>query len=188
MTRARPGTGGPAGRLLRALRRWGREEAGAVTAEFVVVLPLLLMLMFPAIDAGVQATRATLLERALELTVRDIRLGRFQNPTHDAIRAALCTRMRLLAGCEQRLLLELRPVNPVNYAAPTGPAPCINRAAEVQPVTTFNPGVEHEVMLIRACAIVEPVLPTTPWALGMPRDGQGGYQISAVSAFVNEPR
>ena len=43
-------------------------------------------------------------------------------------------------------------------------------------------------MLVRACAVFDPYFPTSAWGLQLPLDASGGYQLVAMSAFVNEPR
>jgi hypothetical protein len=42
-------------------------------------------------------------------------------------------------------------------------------------------------MLIRACLTADALFPTTGIAAQMEQDSQGGYFITASSAFVNEP-
>ena len=42
-------------------------------------------------------------------------------------------------------------------------------------------------MLVRACAIFDPIFPITGMGLNLPLDASGAYQLAASSAFVNEP-
>ena len=42
-------------------------------------------------------------------------------------------------------------------------------------------------MLIRACAIVDPMFPMTGLGLSLTKDETGGVQLVTVSAFVAEP-
>jgi hypothetical protein len=42
-------------------------------------------------------------------------------------------------------------------------------------------------MLIRVCVVQDALFPTTGIGLGLPKEGNGGYGVVAVSAFVTEP-
>ena len=42
-------------------------------------------------------------------------------------------------------------------------------------------------MIVRACAVFEPLFPTTGLGLRMPRVNSSDYAIVSMSAFVNEP-
>ena len=64
---------------------------------------------------------------------------------------------------------------------------CLDRDAEVQPAVTFEFGRRNEVMLVRACARLDPFFGTTPLVMDMPMDDTGAYAVVAASTFVNEP-
>ncbi|HHX90313.1 MAG TPA: pilus assembly protein, partial [Paracoccus sp.] len=53
---------------------------------------------------------------------------------------------------------------------------------------TLTPGVEHDLVLVRVCLIVDPVLPTSGWGLGLRPDESGGFRMVTSSVYVNEPR
>jgi hypothetical protein len=169
------------------LRRAARED-GSVTVDFVLVFPVFIMVFLASFEAAMMMTRFVMLERALDISIRDLRLGVYTNPTHDQIKADICARTILLPDCEGALLLEMRPVSRVSWDVFAGTTQCVDRTEDLLPVTTFNPGAENELMLIRACAIFDPFFPTTRWGLRLPLDASGGYQLLAMSAFVNEPR
>ena len=58
---------------------------------------------------------------------------------------------------------------------------------DVQPVLEFTSGMDHDVMLVRACAVFDPMFPTTGLGLRLPKDETGAYSLVASSAFVVEP-
>jgi hypothetical protein len=64
----------------------------------------------------------------------------------------------------------------------------VDRATQIEPAVTFIPGGENELVLIRVCAVFDPIFPTTGLGLDLPLDPSGGYQLLAMSTFVNEPR
>ena len=169
------------------LRAARRSEAGNATVEFVMVFPIFMMIFFQSFEAGWLMVRAKMLQRALDLTVRDLRLGHFTNPTNATISTEICSYAITIANCSTSLLVELTPVNTATWAMPSNSATCVNRAATIQPVTTVQQGVGDQMMLIRVCAIVNPLFPGTSWGLNLPLDATGGFALIATSAFVNEP-
>lgn len=174
--------------LRRRLAGFCRGQSGTATVEFVIVFPLIVSVFFSTMEAGIYATRKVMLERALNITVRALRLGQFAAPTNASLKKYLCqTAGPIIPDCLNVVLLELRPIDTVTWTLPSPAATCVDRDAKVQPLTTVVPGVSDQMMIVRACAIVNPVLPTTSLGLKMPLDPSGGYAIVATSAFVNEP-
>lgn len=174
--------------IRRLLRRFARSEEGSLTAEVAILTPLYIMLLLCTVEAGMLMVRHTMLDRAIDITVRDLRLGRYQNPTLEQIRTDICEQMTVMPRCAQDLMIELRPIARGVWDVPTGRQPCIDRTTPIEPATTFIPGGENELVLIRVCAIFNPLFPTTPWGLRLPLDPSGGYQLLAMSSYVNEPR
>lgn len=173
---------------LRKLRRRAGAEDGSVTLDFVLVFPLFIMILLSSFEAGMMMTRYVMLERALDMSVRDLRLGTYANPTHAQIKSDICSRMILMPQCDQDLMLEMRPVNRGVWDVFTQATSCVDRTSSVQPATEFRPGSQNEMMLVRACAVMDPFFPTTAWGLRLPLDQSGGYQLLAMAGFVNEPR
>ena len=172
----------------RALRRALRREDGSSTLEFVIMLPLFLMIFMAATEAGVMLTRQAMLERALDVAIRDLRLGTWVDPTADQLKDRICENSALIRNCGSSLLLELQPVNTADWVLPADPASCVDRQEDIQPVTTFVPGAGNQLMLVRACTVIDPIFPTTAYGLRLPLDESGGYQLRSASTFVNEPR
>ena len=177
-TRRRPGR----------LRRFARAERGSATVEFALVVPLVLAFLLSSVDFGVVMLRQVFLDRAVDIAVRDIRLGRVANNGHDALRDAICENSIMLPNCEQNIAIELRPINTETFAGLDAPAQCVNRAEEINPVLEFNPmRGQQELMLIRVCVVADPFLRVTGYVLGMSLDDSGGYNVVSRSAFANEP-
>ncbi len=174
-------------RFGRFLRRAMRED-GSATVEVVLVVPLFVTLLLCTVEAGMLMVRHTMVDRALDITVRDLRLGRYDNPTAAQLRRDICSRTVVMPNCMNDLMIEMRPVSRATWALPTGRQPCVDRSLAIQPATTFIPGGENELVLIRVCALFDPLFPTTPFGLRLPLDPSGAYQLLAMSSFVNEPR
>lgn len=175
--------------LFRALRRHRRDEEGATTIEFVLWFPFFVTLLCSSLEAGIYSLQTSMLERSLDLTVRDLRIGALINPSHKLLKEEICERAVILNKCDDLLLVELFTVPKPAWTMPKLDADCIDLSEEVQPVTTFQPGLKNEMVMVRACIKVKPLFPTTGLGAAMPRDGTGKYfQMIATSGFVNEPR
>lgn len=170
------------------LRRFWRDESAAMTVEFVIIFPMFMTILLASFEAGMLMTRYVMLDRALDITVRELRLGRMDNPEHDEIKQVICNHTVIMPHCMRDLRLELRPVSRTAWDVFDQPATCVDRTAEVQPAVIVYPGGSNELMLVRACAVFDPFFPTTPLGLQMRLDASGGYQMTAMAAFVNEPR
>jgi hypothetical protein len=128
-----------------------------------------------------------MLDRGLDMAVRDVRLGRMENVDVASLKASVCEYAIYVDACEENITIALEPVQAPNFVAPASYAQCIDRSAEVQPATVFTDGGENELMLVRACVQVDPIFPTT-WlgAQLQPFEGAGVAMVS-TAAFVNEP-
>jgi len=175
-------------RLAAMLRRriW-RDQKGVASLEFVLMVPLVLIIFMSAFEAGLLMTRYIMLERSLDMTMRNLRLGQYPNPTPALIKQEICDRSVVLGNCSSNIRIELQPVSTATWAFPTGRAGCVNRDTGIEPATTFNPGAAHQIMLVRVCIAQDTMFPTTGLGLGLPKDSGGAYGLVATSAFVNEP-
>lgn len=172
----------------RRLRRFAGNERGSTTVEFVITVPLVLLLLLSSIDFGVVMLRQVFLDRAVDIAVRDVRLGRVSGAGYSEFRDAICERSFLMPNCRQDIAIELRPINTETFVGLDAPTQCVNREEEINPVLDFNPARgQQELMLIRVCVVSDPFLRVTGMVLGMPLDASGGYNVVARSAFANEP-
>jgi hypothetical protein len=176
--------------LAAALRRFGRgEEGGGGVMEFCIMLPVFMFIFMAGAEGGIYTTRMILLDRAVDLTMRELGLGQLPGADHDAIKAEICDNVKSLPNCDQNIRVELLPVSTTAWNLPTAEPTCIDRSAAVQPALSFNPGAANELMMVRVCVVQDAMFP----GAGLGRmleeaDGQIGYRIISVNAFVNEPR
>ena len=167
-------------------RFWRREDANA-TVEFVIVFPVVLIVFIAAFETAMLLTRQVMLEKALDGAVRYLRLTSGVSVTHDAIRTNICDNTPVLPDCENSLLLDIRVIDQVTYALPDYQLLCVDRSGTVTPANRFDPGAENQLMLIRACAAVDRILPISGLGLDLTRDDTGAIHLLAASIFVNEP-
>lgn len=170
----------------RALRRFRRRLGGNATVEFAIIAPLMFLILFMSVEIGIYHIYATMLDRAMDITVRDIRLGTGSDWEHDTIRDLICERSGFIDDCSNSLKLEMIQVDPFNWTEISSTVDCIDSSEDVDAVVFFENGDSNELMFLRACMTYDPVIPT--WGLGDAlADENGLIKISASSAFVQEP-
>ena len=173
--------------LKRRIQRAAREEDGTATIPFLLFLPFFMMLVISSLEMGVMMLRHVMLERALDLSVRDLRLGTFTGD-YNGFKRSICNRAGVIPDCMNVLVVELRPVSTVTWQPlATGPV-CVDRANPLVPLgNPFDQGAGDELMLIRACAKFDPIVPTTGLGFHLPKDNTGAYALISTTAYVNEP-
>lgn len=194
--RACSGRSGLAGRTLRALCRhavgFGRDERGSATIEFVIVVPVFLVLFLSTFELGMLMSRHVMLDRGLDMAVRQVRLGQINPPNpadlHEEIKSAICDAATpIIPNCMTQLKLEMRPLNPRSFVNIPADADCIDREDDSIPNRTFTAGISNQLMILRACALFDPYFPTTGLGASLPRRSGGAYALVSVSSFVIEP-
>lgn len=169
--------------LVRLLRR---DKRGAAAVEFAMIVPVLLAVTFSTLEAGWLMLQSIMLDRALDMTVRELRIGTFANPTQAEMRQRVCERAMVLGDCNRTLALELVPINSsADY--PSDSARCVNRGTTIEPVLRFNAGARSSIVYVRACFVVSPLTPGMGLAMALSRDATGAVRIVSKSAFANEP-
>ena len=169
------------------LTRFLRNEDANATVEFVIVFPVVLMVFIAAFETAMLLTRQVMLEKALDSAVRHMRLTSGLSVTHDAIRTNICDNSPILPDCQNSLLLDLRVIDETTYTLPDYRTLCVDRSGTVNPANTFHPGGDNELMLVRACAAVDRILPISGLGLDLTTDDTGAIHLIAASIFVNEP-
>lgn len=170
------------------LKRFARSESGQSTVEFAITFPAVITIMLSGIELGFVSLNHSMLERALDVTVRDIRLGTGAAPQHDDIKDLICTRAGFIEDCGSNLRLEMIQVDPRNWGGLDDDPDCTDRSEEVSPVRNFENGQDNELMILRACVKIDPIFPTTGLGANIPKDGYGQYSLIATSVFVQEPQ
>lgn len=173
--------------LRNTLGRFRDSEEGSMVVPFALWLPLFLGIIVSGIELGSVTLRHTTLERALDLTVRDVKLGTGTIYTHDSLKAAICENAAILPNCSQNLQLEMIKMSMRAWTPPPTSADCVDTSQPVNPQRTFEYGRDNELMLLRACFKFKPLSPATALSSGTATDDQGYTAIISYSAFVQEP-
>lgn len=167
-------------------------ERGGATVEFVLLVPAFLMVFISSFEASLMLTRQVMMERAVDIVVRDIRLDTGSTVTQNQVRNSVCDRATILPDCRSNMLIELTLIDQTTYATPTTDSPCVNQLTSIVPQSSFAGGRTGQLVLVRACYSVRPSLPLAVLAgnrtLGsyLINDVDGTFRIVTANAFVVE--
>lgn len=176
-------------RAINFLRVFRREETASATLEFALMLPLMMILFFSTIELGILLTRRVMLERGVDLAVRQVRIGAMDPVTHEDLVDAICTGAGIIPDCRNQLKLEMVRREVRSWHGFDQGADCIDRADdEPQPPRSFEPGMQNELIVLRACSLFDPFFPTTGLGASLPRQSGGAYAIVSMTSYVVEPR
>lgn len=181
--------------LFQKIRAAFRREDGSATIEFVVLFPIYMIIFTSAFELGLHMTKQVMLDRGLDVTVRALRLGQFDDPNQELLRLNVCQNAGVIKECQQNLFIEMTPIQSGSWDFLNPEATCVERDADgdLIPVTDyeFRDGQSNDLMLIRVCAKVQPMFAAMGLGLflaeGEDEDGDY-YSMVATSAFVIEPR
>lgn len=175
-------------RIASALRRFRRSERGSMTVEFALWFPVFIMFLYSSLELGVITIRQVMLDRGLDMAVREVRLSTGQAPQHDDLKQRICDFAAIIPDCTQNVKLEMRPTDMRDWQTIPNSADCTDRSEDIRPLRQFTAGTDNEMMLLRACVKFSPLSPTSRLVASMGTDGAGDVKIIALSAFVQEPR
>ena len=119
--------------LIRRLHRLWRREDGTATIEFVMCVPLVIMLFMASMESGLFMIRHVMMERALDIVMRDFRLGRLNPLSHNQIRDRVCAASPMEMNCATKTKVWMDPVNPAAWTNPAIPAYCGDKGGTVVP-------------------------------------------------------
>ncbi|CTQ49998.1 TadE/TadG family type IV pilus assembly protein [Jannaschia donghaensis] len=168
------------------------REAGGASVEFVILVPAFLMIFISSFEASMMLTRQVMMERAVHIVVRDIRLDTGSTVSQNQVRNRVCERATILPDCQQNMLIELSFIDQTTYDMPAADTPCVNQLTSIVPQSSFVSGRSGRMVMIRACYSVQPSLPLTVLAgnrtLGsyLVNEDDGTFRIVTASAFVVE--
>jgi len=178
-------------RLTKSFQNFSREENGNGTIEFVIMIPLLFTIFLTSVELGIYSMRQMWLDRGLDIAMREIRLNTGDAPEHDELKTIVCNNAGFLPSCSSNLRLELVAVDPRNFTSLNAQVDCVDQSepVETRDEPNYITGVEHDLMLVRACLTFNPIFPTTGLGFHFTEngDGAGQFAMSAMSAFVQEP-
>lgn len=172
------------------MKRFLKDQNGASVVEFTILFPLFIVMIFGTFEAGWLMTKHMWVERGLDVAMRDVRLANTDATDYDEIRDRICSYIGGIDNCANNIILSAEKIElgePVDQT----PSECIDRtddgAAEYFPSDGFTVNGATNLILMKLCVVVDPLIPNFGLALLLPLDESGGYRIRAASAFLNEP-
>ncbi len=175
-------------------RRAGRlrvREDGSATIEFVILFPIFMLLFISCFELGTIMLRQTMLDRSIDMTVRQIRVGAVPVVDHDTIKEMICERSSFLTDCSTELKLEMQVVDPLVWTNLDPDVDCVDHANPAQPPKAFVPGGGNRMVVLRACHLFEPYF--TDLGIGtvlgdlMPTESGNSYRLVSITSYVVEP-
>ncbi len=177
--------------LVKKFRLFRRKEDGTATIEFVFLFPVFIAIFLMGFESGYFMVRNVLLERAVDIAIRDVRLGNGRVPEFDDLKTNICNNTRVVHDCEDSIQIEMQTVAlvPGSIDPLRTPAKCVDTLSteDQSQFTTFDLGEQNTMMIVRVCALAKPFFPTTQLGAGLGVDASGNHAMVVTSAFVNEP-
>jgi Flp pilus assembly protein TadG len=170
----------------RYLRHW-RDETGSAAVEFVLVFPVMATMIVMTLEVGFITLRQTMLERGLDMAVREVRLGTNSAPQHDAIKDLVCENAKFVKECQSKLFLEMVTTDPRAFSPLNPVTSCTDQPVPTRPVRSFTPGQPNQLVLMRACLKYDPLFPEAILSRLLTKDADDEAAIIAVTSFVQEP-
>lgn len=186
--------------MIRALRHRLRafrdcEDGSTSTIEFLFWFPFFIYIAWSAMDLGMMSFNHANLERALDETIREVRLNRLPEGetewTHDTLKDMICENTHFVKNCSTELALEMTRIDPRAgvdlHASPICMDTVIDDVRPLDPAR-FEPGTSNELMIVRACLEVRPL-----WGFSMFNDmahrngANGQWELQSTTVFVHEP-
>jgi TadE-like protein len=185
--------------MMHRLRNFLGDESGTATIEFVLLVPIILTIFFASFESSFYMIRSVMLERSVDIVVRDIRLGTLTNLNHKLLKQKFCETSALVYSvdaCVAKMRIWMQPINTATFSMVTPQRYCMDKSAAVNPDVApptgeFAYGSDNDIMLLQICLLEEPLFPTTiVGAALVAANGNGddeNYGLVVTSVFVNEP-
>lgn len=179
---------------MKQLHAFLKDDSGEAAIEFLFIFPSIFMIFTASFESSMYMARQVMFDRAVDLTVRQLRLRAFSDPTHEKIKQTICKSGMMvdsLTDCMESMKIWMQPVNTADFSMVAPPHSCVDKT---QPVVTDDPpsnewamGTDNDIMLMRICLKVDPMFPTTWISTKLPVDSDGGVVMMVTTTFVNEP-
>lgn len=173
-------------------QRFVRDESGTASLEFVLVFPVFFGFFLMTYESGLVSARHVMLERGVDIAVRDVRIGAVITPDRAWFRERICEVALIIGDCENQLEIELLRRDPMAWSNLPGEVKCVNRGDLTEDNSSIDEVANNQLMFIRACVRIDPYMPTTGLGLVIVEDNNstssgGSLALVSTAAFVVEP-
>ena len=163
-----------------------RSEGGAVAVEFAMIALPFIFMVFSIFELALILLIFSTLENGMGDAARTIRTGSLQNggsATATTFRTSICNNLGWLqSDCQAKLQVDVRTY--AQFSGNSAPDPYSTGSFD-STKTTFNPGAQGSIVLVRAWYPWPLILPSMNAALS--RSNNGTALIQATTTFKNEP-
>lgn len=172
-------------RLLHAVRRFGRANAGASAVEFALIAPLFFLFLFGIIELALVFLLSTSMENATSVASRMIRTGQHQTGGGSAtsFKQNLCANLGWLAAdCASKLAVDVRTFQ--TFDSVNMPSPVSNGNYDPSNMM-FQAGGPHDIVVVRAYyqwGFITPLI-----GQAMQQLSNGSMLVATTHVFRNEP-
>ncbi len=173
--------------MISILRRFRKEEDGSPSVEFVLMFMPIMLLVVSAFELGLLMTRHVMLERGLDMAIREVRLNTGSDLDETELKQMICNGTAIIPNCTTQLRLEMRPIDLRNWSNIPNDASCTDVADPFKPSRNFSNGSANQMMIVRACGVFTPMLPNLGLGYLLAKGDHGHYRLVSMSAFVMEP-
>ena len=163
-----------------------RREDGTAAMEFVLVIPIIMMIFMASFESGLLMTRAIMLEQSVDMAMREVRLGHISPVTNFKLKKEICALTVIFPDCMGSMKIQMNRISTTDWDIPAEPNRCLARVDPSIPVVEPDPGAQNDLMLVRVCVVLDAMFPSTGIAMGLPLD-DGGYAVVTRTAFSVEP-
>ncbi|MEM7722343.1 MAG: TadE family protein [Pseudomonadota bacterium] len=170
------------------IQRFARDEGATASMEFVIMFPVAILLFVAVAETGMILTRQVLLERSLHEAVRVLRLANDLAVTSDQMETAICEETQAIPDCDNVLVVDVTVVQPEYFVPPSPVIECVDRTNfELELSNDYDTGTDNEMVVIRACAAIDRLVPFSGFGLNLSRDEDGAMYLVSSTVMINEP-
>lgn len=174
--------------------RFLHDESGAVTIPSLFWIVFLFFILLSTVEMSVMFMKKTLLEQRVALTSRVMQLGLDGKPDEDTLKTSICSNLTFLNDCKNNITVETFSVDQSNWRS-TLDGKAVNcqiskDSADPLPPKNVEYGADDQIMIMRVCLRVKPIIPASPFAKALTAAWPWGdqYALVTTTAYVNEPR
>lgn len=175
------------------VNKFRRDETGFMSIDFIFLFPVIIFVMFLALEAGILATRQVMLDRALAETSRTLKLSGGTPPSQEELVQQVCDIANVFPDCTSSVTVEVAPINTNTWDVGAEYIECYdfdNRDGEdaFVPANEYDGGAGSQLMMLKICATFTPLFPYVGLGAKLRKVNETDYSIASAIAYVNEPR
>jgi len=125
-------------KLANACASFRKDETGTGTLDFMMVLPAAMFFAATSYESGTYGLRNVMLERAVDVTVRQVRIGAIPDPTHAQLKERICEEAAIIPECMANVKLEMIRKDPRSWTDVSEVADCNGGIRRRRPCACVN--------------------------------------------------